>query len=55
MAVKRKVVSTMLVRIGGATRAGTRLVTLECGHVERQKRSMPVPISKFCNWCKDPK
>jgi hypothetical protein len=55
MAVKRKVVSTTLVRVGSSRHAGTRLVTLECGHVERQKRSMPLPVYKFCNWCKEPK
>lgn len=49
--VLRKVVSKVLVRIGNSVRAGSWLVTLECGHTLRQKRSKEVPERKNCEYC----
>lgn len=53
--ILRKVVKTELYAMGGSRVARTRLVTLECGHVLRQKRSMRVPVAKICGYCKPEK
>jgi hypothetical protein len=52
--IKRKVVSYENIRYSiHSHHGGTNLLTLECGHIKRQKGSISVPDYCYCQECEE--